>query len=170
MLSRVTVSNGLEVCSLKSSRLDDWFLGAGPDSRPRSASVPFFPDVHKEVAKSWTATFMVGNHSSPSSLPSMAGWLGGTLTPQVERAAEVHLCPANASPFRNYPRLPSKACKLSVVLAAGQATSALHAMEILQVHQAKALKQMHEDSTDPRLMQELCMATDFALRAKKVIV
>ncbi len=80
MLSRVTVSNGLEVCSLKSSRLDDWFLGAGPDSQPRSASVPFFPDVHKEVAKSWTANFMVRNNSSPSSLPSMARWLGGTLT------------------------------------------------------------------------------------------
>ncbi len=34
--------------------------------------------------------------------------------------------------------------------AAGQATSALHAMAILQVHQAKALKQMHGGSTDPR--------------------
>ncbi len=90
--------------------------------------------------------------------------------PQVERAAEVHLCPANASPFRNYPHLPSKACKLSVALAASQATPALHAMAILQVHQAKALKKMHEDSTDPRLMQELRMATDFALRVTKVMV
>ncbi len=32
--------------------------------------------------------------------------------------------------------------------AAGQAASAMHAMAILQVHQAKALKQMHEGSTD----------------------
>ncbi len=39
--------------------------------------------------------------------------------------------------------------------AAGQAASALHAMAILQVHQAKALKQVHEGSTDPGLMQEL---------------
>ncbi len=39
--------------------------------------------------------------------------------------------------------------------AAGQADSALHAIAILQVHQAKALKQMHEGSTDPGLMQEL---------------
>ncbi len=30
----------------------------------------------------------------------------------------------------------------------GQAASALHAMAILQVHQAKALKQMHEGSSD----------------------
>ncbi len=52
--------------------------------------------------------------------------------------------------------------------AAGQAASALHAMDILQVHQAKALKQVHEGSTDPGLMQELRTVTDVALRATKV--
>ncbi len=36
-------------------------------------------------------------------------------------------------------------------------------MAILQAHQAKALKQVHEGSTDPGLMQELRTATDFAL-------
>ncbi len=41
-------------------------------------------------------------------------------------------------------------------------------MAILQVHQAKALKQVHEGSTDPGLMQELHTATDFTLRAAKV--
>ncbi len=41
-------------------------------------------------------------------------------------------------------------------------------MAILQVHQAKALKEMHEDSSDPGLMQELRTATDLALRATKV--
>ncbi len=80
----------------------------------------------------------------------------------------------NAVTRRNRPRLPSKACKLTAALAAkaysaaGQAASALHAMAILQVHQAKALKQVHEGSTDPGLMQELRTATDFALRATKV--
>ncbi len=96
--------------------------------------------------------------------------------PQVERAVAVHLCPRNAATWRNRPRLPSKACKLTAALAAkaysaaGQAASALHAMAILQVHQAKALKQVHEGSTDPGLMQELRTATDFALRATKVTV
>ncbi len=77
--------------------------------------------------------------------------------------------PTNAATWRNRPRLPSKACKLTATLvakaysAAGQAASALHAMAILQVHQAKALKQVHEGSTDPGLMQELRTATDFAL-------
>ncbi len=41
-------------------------------------------------------------------------------------------------------------------------------MAILQVHQAKALKQVHEGSTDPGSMQELRTATDFALRVTKV--
>ncbi|KAI2646090.1 Sentrin-specific protease 2 [Labeo rohita] len=41
-------------------------------------------------------------------------------------------------------------------------------MAILQVHQAKTLKQLHQGGSDPRLMQELRTATDFALRATKV--
>ncbi len=94
--------------------------------------------------------------------------------PQEERAVAVHLCLQNAATWKNHPRLPSKACKLTAVLvakaysAAGQAASALHAMAIQQVHQAKAHKQVHEGITDPGLMQELRTATDFALRATKV--
>ncbi len=59
------------------------------------------------------------------------------------------------------PRLPSRACKFSSALtakaygAAGQAASALHAMALLQVHQAKALKQLHEGDADPGVLQEL---------------
>ncbi len=52
--------------------------------------------------------------------------------------------------------------------AAGQAASALHAMALLQVHQAKALKQLHEGDADPGVLQELRTATDLALRATKV--
>ncbi len=59
--------------------------------------------------------------------------------------------------------LPSKACRLTAALA-------LHAMAILQVHQVKALKQVHEGNTDPGLMQKLRTTTDFALRATKVTV
>ncbi len=117
---------------------------------------------------------------SPSSASSILTTLDGGVArgyagiPQVVRAIAVHLCPRNAATWRNHPRLPSKACKLTAALAAkaysaaGQAASALHATPILQVHQAKALKQVHEGSTDPGLMQELRTATDFALRATKV--
>ncbi len=71
----------------------------------------------------------------------------------------MHLGLRNAATWRNHPRLTSKAYK---------SASALHAMAILQVHQAKALKQMHEGSSNPGLMQELRTATDFALRATEV--
>ncbi len=96
---------------------------------------------------------------------------GGGLTFSEDEGTKT---PRNAAAWRNRLRLPSKACKLTATLkvkaysAARQAASALHAMAILQVHQAKALKQMHEGSTDPGLMQELRTVTDFALRAAKV--
>ncbi len=143
-----------------------------------SEPVPFFPEVHEELTKSWTAPFTARSPSSASSiLTTLDGGVarGNEGIPQVERAIAVHLCPRNATTWRNRPRLPSKACKLTAALAAkaysaaGQAASALHAMAILQVHQAKALKQVHEGSTDPGLMQELRTATDFALRATKVM-
>ncbi len=175
MLTRAAVSIGLEVNkppSPEPSRLDDWFLRAGRGSQPRPAPVPFFPEVHEELTSSWMAPFTARSRSSAS--PVLTTLDGGVARgyagiPQVERAVVVHLCPRNAATWRNRPRLPSKACKLTAALAAkaysaaGQAASALHAMAILQVHQAKALKQVHEGSTDPGLMQELRTATDFAL-------
>ncbi len=167
MLARAAVSIGLEVnrpLSPEPSRLDDWFLGAGRVSQLRPAPVPFFPEVHEELTSSWMAPFTARSRSSASSV----------LTTLDGGVARGHLCPRNAATWRNRPRLPSKACKLTAALAAKaysaavQAASALHAMAILQVHQAKALKQVHEGITDPGLMQELRTATDFALRATKV--
>ncbi len=123
------------------------------------------------------APFTARSRSSASSvLTTLNGGVsrGDAGIPQVERVVAVHLCPRNAATWRNRPRLPSKACKLTAALtakaysAAGQAASALHAMAMLQVHQANALKQVHEGSADPGLMQELRTATDFALRATKV--
>ncbi|KAI2657489.1 Transposon Ty3-G Gag-Pol polyprotein [Labeo rohita] len=52
--------------------------------------------------------------------------------------------------------------------ASGQAASDLHAMAILQVYQAKVLKDLHEGDPDPELLQELCSVTVYALRATKV--
>ncbi|MGL5500031.1 MAG: hypothetical protein ACRDCK_02595 [Plesiomonas shigelloides] len=42
-------------------------------------------------------------------------------------------------------------------------------MAILQVHQAKVLKELHEGSSDPGVFQELRAATDLTLRVTKVI-
>ncbi len=103
------------------SRLDDWFLGAGRGSQPRSALVPFFPEVHEELTKSWMAPFTARSHSSISFvLTTLDGGAarGYAGIPQVERAVVVHLCPRNAATWRNCLRLPSKACKLKGALAA----------------------------------------------------
>ncbi len=124
MLARAAVSIGLEVNRLPSpepSRLNDWFLGAGRGSQPRFAPVPFFPEVHEELTKSWIAPFMARSRSSVSSIlttldgGAARGYAG---IPQVERAIMVHLCPRNSTTWRNRPRLPSKACKLTAALAA----------------------------------------------------
>ncbi len=165
MLSRAAVSIGLEVCTPPSpepSRLDDWFLGTGRGSRPCPTLILFFPEVHEELTKSWMAPFSARSRSSPSSILTTLdggvarGYIG---IPQVERAVAVDLCLLNAATWRNRPHLPSKACRTTGALvakaysAAGQAASALHAMVILQVHQAKALKQMQAGGTNSRLMK-----------------
>ncbi len=158
------------------SRLDDWFLGAQAERR-QPPPVPFFPEVHEEVTRSWKAPFSARNRPSASSvLTTLDGGVaqGYVGVPPVERAIAMQLCPQGAAAWRGNPHLPSRACKFSSTLtakaygAAGQAASALHAMALLQVHQAKALKQLHEGDADPGVLQELRTATDLALRATKV--
>ncbi len=118
MLTRAAVSIGLEVNrppSPEPSRLDDWFLGAGRGSQPRSTPVP------EELTKSWMDPFTARSRSSASSiLTTLDGGVsrGYAGIPQVERAIAVHLCPRNAATWRNRPHLPSKACKLTAALAA----------------------------------------------------
>ncbi|XP_056096534.1 uncharacterized protein LOC130075794 [Rhinichthys klamathensis goyatoka] len=158
------------------SRLDDWFLGAGRAGSQCAAPVPFFPEVHEELSKTWKAPYSA--RSRPSGSSPLATLDGGAAKgyvgiPPVERAVAMQLCPASASSWRGDPRLPSKACKFSSGLTAraykacGQAASALHAMALLQVHQAQALMDMNEGGSDPELFRELRVATDLALRATK---
>lgn len=70
--------------------------------------------------------------------------------------------------WRNRPCLPSRVGKTTAALAAkaynaaGQAASALH------VHQAKALKKLHNGSSEPGLLLELSTATDLTLRVLNV--
>ncbi len=179
MLSRAAESIGLHYRrppSPERSRLDDWFLRAQAERR-QPPPVPFFPEVHEEVTRSWKAPFSARSRPSASSvLTTLDGGAaqGYVEVPPVERAIAMQLCPQGAAAWRGNPRLPSRACKFSSALtakaygAAGQGASALHAMALLQVHQAKALKQLHEGDADPGVLQELRTATDLALRATKV--
>ncbi len=153
MLVRAAVSLGLEVNrppSPEPSRLDEWTNGSSCLSYRRcmrSWRVRGWPLSRPEAARP----------CPPSSLPSTAEWPGGTRAFPRWRERSRCTCAHETA------ALAAKAYS-----AAGQEASALHAMAILQVHQAKALKQVHEGSTDPGLMQELRTATDFALRATKV--
>ncbi len=77
--------------------------------------------------------------------------------PSVERSVAMQLCPTAATTLRGDPCLPSWACKYSssltgsVYRACGEAASALHAMALLQVHQAKDL---HEGGHDLAVLHE----------------
>ncbi len=92
----------------------------------------------------------------------------------MERSVAMQLCPKTASTWSGNPLLPSRACRHSSALtgsayaACGEAASALHAMALLQVHQAKALRDLHEGGHDPGVLSELRTATDLVLRATKV--
>ncbi|KAI2661350.1 ORF V: Enzymatic polyprotein [Labeo rohita] len=179
MLLRAAKEIGLDVPKTPPadpSRLDDWFLGRAPAAPPRSPPVPFFPEVHEELVRTWRAPHSSRPRPSSSPLASLDGgaaW-GYEAVPQVERAVAVHLCPPGAATWRDRPHLPSRACEFSSALAgrtyhaAGQAATALHAMATLQVYQAKVLKHLHERGSDQGAMEELRAATDFALRATKV--
>ncbi len=139
--------------------------------------VPFFPEVHDELTGTWTAPFTARNrYSGSTSLATLDGGAarGYTEVPPVERSVAMQLCPRTASTWRGNPLLPSRACRHSSALtgsayaACGEAASALHAMALLQVHQAKALRDLHEGGHDPGVLSELRTATDLALRATKV--
>ncbi len=43
------------------SRLDEWFLGGGHAGSQRPPPVPFFPEVHEELTRSWKAHFTARN-------------------------------------------------------------------------------------------------------------
>ncbi len=178
MLTRAAVSFGLEVnrpLSPEPSQLDDWLLGVGA-FLPRgvwAADEVVDGPFNGQIVYSLSAFACL---PSPFSLPSMTGLPRCTqVFPRWRKQSRCTFSQWNADTWRNHSRLPSKAFKLTAALAAkdysavGQAASALHATAIQQEHQAKALKQMHEGSADPGLMQELSTATDFALRATKVM-
>ncbi len=112
MLSRAAESIGLHYRrppSPERSRLDDWFLGAQAERR-QPPPVPFFPEVHEEVTRSWKAPFSARNRPSASSvLTTLDGGAaqGYVEVPPVERAIAMQLCPQGAAAWRgNLPGRP----------------------------------------------------------------
>ncbi len=97
--------------------------------------------------------------------------LGYTGPLSVEQSVAMQLCPTAAPTLWGVsPRacLYSSGLTGSAYRACGEAASALRAMALLQVHQTKALKDLHKGSHDLAVLHELRAATDLALRATKV--
>ncbi len=100
--------------------------------------------------------------------------LGYTGIPSVERSLDMQLCPTTATTLRGEPCLPSWACKYSSGLtgsayrACGEMPSALDTMALLQVHQAKALRDLHKGDNNLAVLHELCAEMDLVLRGMNV--
>lgn len=80
--------------------------------------------------------------------------------PLFDRAVETQLYPQNTVTWWGNLHLPTKACKFWFILPAmvyraiEQAISTLYAMALLQVYQAKALKELHRGSSDPEVLAQ----------------
>ncbi len=98
---------------------------------------------------------------------------GYVRSPPVEETVAAHLCPAAAKSLGPDISLPSKPCRTTAHLANkayasdGEAASALHAMAVLQVFQAKLLQTAEGGVLTPEATKDLRAATDFALMATK---
>ncbi len=121
-------------------------------SLPLRRSLPFFPDLHTEVSRSWKKPF-----SSRLFIPAsdyygnVAGLseCGYRAMPRVKQTLAGYLSPGAASSLKA-PVLPTKPLHVSSVLvgkgytAAGQAGACLHTMAVLQAYQADLLKELDD--------------------------
>ncbi|CAM4578681.1 unnamed protein product [Leuciscus chuanchicus] len=121
LLTQATQSLGLEWSAPDEparNRLDGCFLQGDRISTPLRPA-PFLPELHEELAKSWSAPFSARMRSSASAAFSVvdgAKGRGYLSLPLVEDAVAAHLCPPSAG-RRAKTALPSKAC---------HTTSAMH--------------------------------------------
>ncbi len=157
------------------SRLDEWLL-PGRRQAPQQRPLPFFPEVHDELTRSWRSPYSARLRTSASSaLTTIDGAeeKGYERMPQLDESVAAHPCSPTAIGWKAKASHPSKPCRTTSALAgrsyasAGQAASALHSMAVLQVYQAKLLSAIDESEPDPATLRELRSATDLALRATK---
>ncbi len=157
------------------SKLDSWYFRSTRKADART-SVPFFPDVHEQLVKTWSAPQSARVHSNTQAMFSHVDGAeahGYVRSPPVEETVAAHLCPAAAKSLGPDISLPSKPCRTTAHLANkayasdGEAASALHAMAVLQVFQAKLLQTAEGGVLTPEATKDLRAATDFALMATK---
>ncbi len=157
------------------SKLDSWYFRSTRKADSR-ASVPFFPDVNEQLVKTWSAPQSACVHSNTQAIFSHVDGAeahGYVRSPPVEETVAAHLCPAAAKTLGSDISLPSKPCRTTAHLANkayasdGEAASALHAMAVLQVFQAKLLQATEGGALTAEVTKDLRVTTDFALMATK---
>ncbi|KAL0165643.1 hypothetical protein M9458_037487, partial [Cirrhinus mrigala] len=144
------------------SKLDERFLRSRPP--PARRSLPFFPDLHTEVSRSWNSPFS-------SRLFIRASYNYGDASGGTD--AHELLSPESASSLKA-PVLPSKPLRVTSALvgkgytAAGQAGACLHTMSVFQAYQADLLKELDEgEEIKDSDISELRRTADLSLRATK---
>ncbi len=155
-------------------KLDERFLHS--KSLPLRRSLPFFPDLHTEVSRSWKNPFSFRLFIPASDYYGNVAGLrecGYRAMPRVEQMLAGYLSPGAASSLKA-PVLPTKPLRVSSALVgkgyttAGQAGACLHTMAVLQAYQADLLKELDEgeqiSSSDVR---DLRRTADLALHATK---
>ncbi len=156
------------------SKLDERFLRTKP--LPPRRSLPFFPDLHTEVSRSWKKPFSARLFIPASDYYGNVAGLsdcGYRAMPRVEQTLASYLSPGVASSLKA-PVLPSKPLRTTSALvgkgytAAGQAGACLHTMSVLQAYQADLLKELDEgEQIKSDDIVELRRTADLALRATK---
>ncbi len=158
------------------SKLDSWYFRSSHHRVDTRTSVPFFPDVHDQLIKTWSAHQSAHVHSATQAMFSQVDGAeahGYVCMPPVKETVAAQLCPASAKTMGSDISLPSKPCRMTAHLAskayssAGEGASALHAMAVLQVFQAKLLQSLEGGTTSPVAVNDLRAATDFTLMATK---
>ncbi len=156
------------------SKLDERFLRS--KSLPLRRSLPFFPDLHTELSRSWKRPFSARLFIPASDYYGNVAGLsecGYRAMPRVEQTLASYLAPGAASSLKA-PVLPTKPLRGSSALlgkgyaAAGQAGACLHIMAVLQAYQADLLKELDEgEQISSSDVGELRRTADLALRATK---
>ncbi len=138
--------------------------------------MPFYPDVHNQLVKTWSAPQSACVHSATQAMFSQVDGAeahGYVRMPPVEETVVAHLCPVSAKTMGSDISLLSKPCRMTAHLAskayslAEEEASAMHAMAVLQVFQAKLLQSLEGGTASPKAVNDLRAATDFALMATK---
>ncbi len=141
---------------------------------PPQRALPFFPEVHGILTKSWHASYSARlRNSSSSAVTTVDGAeeKGYGKLPPLNESVAVHLCPPTAIGWKAKAAHPSKPCRANSALAgcaytsAGQAALAFHSMADLQFFQAKLLRSTDKNGSDPTAFREPHSVTNLALYA-----